>query len=131
MRNFSIRAEGITGFIHFVERTTIETQWFVHHKLAEVAEPVREEATRLFTKFSAKSAAGYAIRTDTPGIVDVYQTIPKTTGRHPEWGALQMREALLPALDRKSSEVEDRLGTAIGDIIEGSPIGGEHSESSV
>lgn len=117
-RNFTIRVEGITNFVHVIERTTTETVYFIHHKLAEVAEPVRDEASRLFSRYSPKSASGYRIRTEKPGEVDVYQSIGPSTGEHPEWGALQMTEAFLPALDRKSKEVEDRLGYAIGEIVE-------------
>lgn len=39
----------------------------------------------------------------------VEQSIRKTTGKHPEYGSLQMRRALLPALMANQVEMEREL----------------------
>ena len=55
--------------------------------------------------------------------VFVEQSLRKTTGHHPEYGALQMRQALIPALVSKSDEVEREMKKAaddLADIVQGS-----------
>lgn len=85
--------------------------------LREVAEPVRAEAASLFSTVDPRSAAGYRVRVRQRG-VSVEQSLRKTTGQHPEYGALQMREALLPALARKEREIEQGMEEAIDRIAD-------------
>lgn len=97
------------------------TKKVVREKLKEAADVVREEASKLFAPVSAKTAGGYRVRARVSGI-SVEQSLRKTTGLHPTYGSLQMRRALLPALEAKSGEVERRLEQAVdelADIMEG------------
>src|SRR5690348_15316602 len=72
--------------------------------LRKAAEPVRAEAASLFSRFDDRTAAGFKIRVRQKGVA-VQQTIGRTTGLRPDFGSLQMRTALLPALADKGEQV--------------------------
>lgn len=76
--------------------------------LKDAAEPVRREAQARFSVHSIKSAAGFRVAVRTRGVA-VEQRLSRTTGAHPEWGALQMETALIPARESKTDEVIDAL----------------------
>jgi hypothetical protein len=61
---------------------------------------------------STRSAAGYKVRVRQRGVA-VEQSLKRTTGLHPEWGAYQMRHALLPALDETAPETDRRMELAL------------------
>lgn len=73
-------------------------------ELRQIADPVREEATRLFSPLGARSASGYRVVARMRGVA-VEQKFRTTTGLHPEWGRVQLGVALIPALERKENEV--------------------------
>jgi hypothetical protein len=81
--------------------------------LRKSAEPVRAEAQSLFSPISAESAAGYRVAVRARGVA-VEQRKGRTTGQHPEFGALQMRRALLPALELRRDDVIDGLDQMLG-----------------
>lgn len=66
---------------------------------------VRDEAQNRFESYSPKSALGYRVYVRAGLRIDVEQSISRTTGLHPEFGALQMRQALLPSLGDKQDEI--------------------------
>lgn len=89
-------------------------------ELRAVGDVVAVEARSRFGGLSARTAAGMKTRLR-GGTVAVEQTLRKTTGRRPDWGAVQMRRALEPALDAKTGEVLrrteqmlDRIGSDNG-----------------
>ena len=63
----------------------------------------------------AKTAAGYKVYVRQRGVA-VEQSLPRTTGLHPEWGAWQMRHALLPSLVENEAETEHRMESALDEI---------------
>lgn len=75
---------------------------------------MQEEAARKFSDINADSARGFRTYVRAGAHVDVEQSNRKTTGEHPEYGALQMSKALVPARDEKIDEVgllvEGRVG---------------------
>ena len=116
----TLRVKGLREFMRATNKAEKETKTAVHWKLREAAEVVREEGKRRFERYSVRSASGFRIRSRV-GSVFVEQSLRKVSGRHPEWGRLQMQVALEPALDAKSAEVERRLEKAmdeLADIIE-------------
>jgi len=93
----------------------------LNRELIEVGKIVAEDARSRFAGISASSAAGFRPRTRGFGSAVVEQRRRRTTGQHPQFGALQMRRALLPALFSKEGEVVkgledmlDRLGSSNG-----------------
>lgn len=84
----------------------------VHAALRSIGEVVRADAAEAFSKYSARSAAGFKVRVRQRGVF-VEQSIRKTTGTHPEWGALQMTKALLPARAKDKDKIEEAAEKAL------------------
>jgi hypothetical protein len=80
-----------------------------------VGEPVRSQAAVRFATVDARSAAGYRTRVRQRGVI-VEQSLRKTTGKHPEYGALQMRRALMPALADQEPETIRRFEEAVDHV---------------
>lgn len=83
----------------------------------DVGEGVRTNARDRFEDTSEKSARGYRTVVRTRG-VEVEQSLRKTTGTRPDWGTIQMREALLPALDEEHPEIEERMQKAMDQVAD-------------
>lgn len=81
----------------------------VRDGLREAAVPVRDEARARFARYDARSASRYGISVRRTGIVSVEQRLRRTTGKHPQFGSLQMRRALIPALQNNVDETIRRL----------------------
>ena len=62
-------------------------------------------------RYDADSASGFRTRVRQRG-VSVEQSKKKHGGKRPDYGALQMRRALLPALDTKQEEVVEAFSKA-------------------
>jgi hypothetical protein len=83
----------------------------------EVGEPIRSEAALRFAAIDRRSAAGYRVRVRQRGVI-VEQSLRKTTGKHPEYGALQMRRALLPAQQDQAPATFRRMERAIDKVCD-------------
>lgn len=83
--------------------------------LRDAGEPVRSEASALFSAVDARSAAGYRVKVRARGVA-VEQTLRRTTGEHGGYGALQMRLALIPALDANENRVVEVLERGVDGI---------------
>jgi proline dehydrogenase len=108
---------GYREFMRATAKAEKETKRTIHTRLREAGDIVRQDAARRFERYDEKSASGFRIRSRVGGVF-VEQKLRKTTGYHPEYGALQMRTALLPALDAKSGEVERRMDQALKDLAD-------------
>ena len=90
----------------------------IRDALRNVGEGVRKDAARLFEQYDERTAEGYRVRVRQRGI-DVEQSLRKTTGKRPDYGALQMRKALIPAADKAEGEdIEKRMGEAVDEIAD-------------
>ena len=90
----------------------------VRRELRKVAEPVRAEAQRLFQSTDPKSASRYGISVRKVGAVSVEQRLRRTTGLRPDFGRLQMRTALEPALETKTDEVMELFDGVLGRLAD-------------
>jgi hypothetical protein len=113
-----IRVSGLRSFLQATDRAGRQTKRLVREDLAAAAEPVRADAQRRFTPINPGSAAAYRVSVRRAGWVMVVSSKRKTTGLHPEYGALQMRMALIPALEANEAEVAYRLGLALDHIAD-------------
>ena len=86
----------------------------IDRELREAGQIVADDARSRFSGISASSAAGFRPRTRGFGRVVVEQRKGRTTGRRGDYGALQMRRALLPALGAKQDEVVKALDQMLG-----------------
>jgi hypothetical protein len=107
--------KGYREFMRATAKAEKESKSTIHNHLREAADIVREDAFRRFLRYSPKSAAGFRIRSRVGGVF-IEQKLRKTTGEHPEYGALQLRVALEPALDAKTGEVERRMDKALAEL---------------
>lgn len=98
-RGETLAVKGYAQLMRALRDADRETRLGVRAALRHVGEEVRADASRRAGAHphAAKTAAGYKTRVRQRGIA-VEQSLRKTTGLHPEWGAWQMRHALIPAL---------------------------------
>jgi hypothetical protein len=85
-------------------------------ELKAIAAMVAAEARRLFMPFYAKTAEGFYPRLRGFGVVSVDQRRRKTTGLRPDYGALQMVEALLPAMVKMEAKVVAGLEALLDEV---------------
>jgi hypothetical protein len=104
----SIQYEGLRQIAQALKETDQSALRELQADLGDVGEVVEKEAVSLFDRIDARSAAGFDTRvrvnSSSLALVSVGQSKRKTTGKRPDYGALQITEALLPARDRKIVE---------------------------
>jgi hypothetical protein len=84
----------------------------VRLSLRHIGEAVKDDAAGRIAPKSAKTAAGFKVSVTQRG-VGVYQSLKKTTGKHPEWGGYQIVHALLPARRDNEQEIHHALEEAL------------------
>lgn len=104
----AVQVRGLRELQRDFRKLSKEVSKEIRKGLKDAVEPVRQEAQSLFSPIDSRSAAGYRVAVRARGVA-IEQRIGRTTGHHPEFGALQMRRALLPARASKFDEVIDRL----------------------
>ena len=108
----SIQVRGIGELRAALVEADVETQALVATGLASAGETVLGEARSLGVAnddLAGSTVSGYQWRMSGKTIVKVGQSIRATTGQHGAYGAIQMREVLLPARARKQAEVEAKF----------------------
>jgi hypothetical protein len=89
-----------------------ETKKGLGREISKAAQPVRDEARNLLQKYQGISLKTIRVKRSGP-VVSIQQGATKTTGKRPDFGALQMTHGLVPAVEDKSSEVVEAVGSAI------------------
>lgn len=110
---YTVRVEGLREFLHATDRADKATKKLVRDELRKAAEPVREEARRLFERYDVDSASTYGISVRKVGLVTVEQRKRKTSGTRPDYGRLQMSRALYPAAETEEGTVTSLLEQAV------------------
>lgn len=115
----SLHYEGLRELAQALRDTDRDLLNQLKDELEKVGEVVRIDAVGRFTKGVARSvsiqqtAANFETRVRAGGqakeLVVVAQRLAKTTGKRPDYGALQMTRALLPARDAKIGEAAQIL----------------------
>lgn len=113
----TVRVKGFREFLKACQHAPKDTKRFVREAFRQVGEQVRSDAADRFTTIDAKSAAGYRTRVRQRGVA-VEQSLRKTTGLHPEYGSLQMRQALIPALQSHTDETERLMEDAMEKVAD-------------
>ena len=109
----TVRVKGLKELQRDFRRMSKDLSKEVRDGLRESAKPVQQEAANLFRGVDARSAAGYKVRVRQRGVA-VEQSRKRTTGLHPEYGAMQMRKALLPALANREKDVIEGVDRVLG-----------------
>lgn len=110
----TIRVKGLKELTRDFKKMDKELSKDVRGELKDAGDIVRVEATSRFSGYDARSAAGYKTRVRSAGFVSVEQSLRRVTGKRGDYGALQMRKALGPALDDKTDEVVKTLDKMLG-----------------
>lgn len=116
MATGTIRAHGLREFQRAVARADRNSKKEIRAEFKEVGEIARAEWTERFSSVDERSARGYRTRVRQRG-VEVEQSLRKVTGKHPEYGALQMRVGT-EILEDKKDEVEKKFEDALDHIAE-------------
>jgi hypothetical protein len=113
----TLRVRGYREFLRAANKAGAESKREVRAAFRKVGEVVRAEAVVRFSSIDARSAAGYRVAVRQRGVA-VEQRRRKTTGLRPDYGALQIRRALLPALQRNAAETERQMERAIDRVAD-------------
>lgn len=116
-RNQTLVVKGYRDFLRACSRADADTKRFVRSAFRDVGEIVRRDAAERLLRYSSVSAGGLKVRVRQRGVA-VEQSLRKTTGKRPDYGALQMRKALLPALDEQGERVDEAMAAALGHVAD-------------
>lgn len=111
----ALRVRGYSELMKALQLAVDDEKKFVRDELRNVGDIVRRDATLRFAGTDTRSAAGYRTRVRQRGVA-VEQSIRKTTGKHPEFGALQMRRALVPAVITSGPDVNRGMERALDKV---------------
>lgn len=117
---------GYREFMAATARADRESKKYVRDTFRQVGEVVRVQASARFASTHARTAAGYRVRVRQRGIA-VEQSLAKSTGLRPDFGALQMRRALVPSLMSNADTLDRELERAldrVADHFNGLELGG-------
>ncbi len=114
----SVKVKGLREFQRACNKGGKEAKQGLNRRLVAAGQGVAEEARSRISRYSAKSAAGIRPRARV-GTVVVEQRLRRTTGLRPEFGRLQMRRGLVPALEAKRPELERQLERMLADLVNG------------
>lgn len=113
----TVRVRGYKQFQTALKAADKEGKRLIRARLRKVGDLVKVDARSRFAPVNARTAAGFRTIVRQRGI-SVEQTKRKTTGQHPEFGALQMRRALIPALEDNRDVALHELNAAAEDIAD-------------
>jgi len=112
-----VRVNGYREFVRAANRTSRAARKEIKDALRNVGEVVRADAADRFSTYDAGSAGGFRVRVRQRG-VSVEQSRGRTMGTRPDFGALQMRKALIPAGEENEREIDDRMQEALDQIAD-------------
>ena len=118
MASGAIRVKGLREFQRACSASDKALKKNVRDNLRKAGDIVKDEARSRFSRYDARSAAGYRTAVRTRGVA-VQQRLGRTTGKRPDYGSLQLRVALQPALETKRSAVEQEFEQMLDRIVDG------------
>lgn len=113
-----LRVTNLREFVRAADAAGKATKKQVRDRLRKVADVVREDTSRRLARFDAGSAAGVGVSVRRAGSLTVEQRHPKTTGRRPFYGGVQMRHAFEPALEANAAQIDSEMDQAIEEIAD-------------
>lgn len=114
----TVRVEGLRELHAALKRAEGDLDKGLRDELKEIGQVVADESRSRFSHVSPRSAAGFKPRVRGSGRVDVAQSLRRTTGKRGDYGAHQMRRALIPALDAKEGEIVRRLDRMLDHVAD-------------
>lgn len=111
-----VKTKGLKELRRALKDVDADASKGLDNELKALAEVVAVEARRRFAGIDPRSAAGFKPRLRGFSQVMVTQTRRRKTGLRPDYGKLQMRSALIPALWENKSTIERRLEHMIENV---------------
>lgn len=108
----TLAVNGYKDLLRGLKTADRETRLAVRATLRHTGDATRAAAASRLSATDSRSAAGFKVRVRQRGVA-VEQSLKKTTGQHPEFGAYQMRHALLPAAAENEEETNHRMEAAL------------------
>lgn len=108
-----VRVEGLRELERALRASDKESLKALRKELREAGKVVALDARSRLASYDSKSAMGIRPRTQSGLTVLAEQTRRTVTGRRPDWGALIMQKALLPARSKHAGEVREAVEQAI------------------
>jgi hypothetical protein len=109
--------KGYREVIRGLAQADKDTKTEVRKAFRQAGDAVKQEAAGRMSPIDTRTAAGYKVGVTQKG-VRVYQSVRKVTGLHPEYGAYQMRHALIPAARDHRAETEEGIEHALDVVCE-------------
>jgi hypothetical protein len=106
---YTVKVEGLKQLDRALKQTDKEAAKGLRKELREAAKVVAMDARQKFMGVDGRSAMGIRPRVRSGLVAVAEQSRKRTTGKRPDYGALQMRSALMPALRENQDEVIRRV----------------------
>lgn len=115
-----IEVEGLRALVLDLGKMDVEIKRELNRGLVRAGQPIVDDARARLSRYphSERSVSGLRARTAGAGVLIVEQRRKRVTGKHPEWGSLQMKEALLPAAYANMEKTADLIEEAIVGLSE-------------
>jgi hypothetical protein len=110
-RGSTLQVKDFDRFLATMSHTDRAMNRAARAEIRNAGSHVQADAAIRFRPIDARSAAGYRVRVRRRGVA-VEQSLRRTTGKHPEYGVLQMRKALIPAADENEEKTRRALEAA-------------------
>lgn len=114
--NVTIKVHGLKELIRDLNRAERSIGKELQAALKDAAEPVLGDARGFAARWGPRTVSGLAL-SSTQGGVAVRQRRGRTTGKRPDFGRLQMQQALLPALERHQADVFRAAEAALDRVL--------------
>jgi len=115
----TLRVKGLRELNRALLRSDRELQKSVRKEIREVARIVADDARARFMPTDPRTSMGMRPQVRGGFRAVAEQRRRRTTGKHPEFGVLQMRRAFLPALAAKEDEVLERFERILDRLEDG------------
>lgn len=108
----TLRVKNLRETLRALQKVNKDAGKTIRDDLKEAAEPVASTARAKLSRYVGASVGTIGPRASVRGVF-VTQRARKVTGRRADFGALQMRRVLIPALEEHEDEVVDAVEDAL------------------
>lgn len=119
MATGAIRIEGLRELERALKAADVDAAKGLRKELREAAKIVSLDARARAGRFGARTAMGMVPRVRSGLVAVAEQSRGRTTGKRPDFGRVQMRVALEPALEAKRDEVERHIEDMLDHVADG------------
>jgi hypothetical protein len=113
----AVKVRGLKEFLRATAKADKETKKRIRARFREVGEIVRDDAASRFGRYDDKTAGGFRPVVRTRGVT-VEQRLKRTTGKRGDFGALQMRRGLIPAVESNTRKIEAEFEKALDELAD-------------